>query len=77
MDSGSDSVEIAGELIAVGTSLYHVRTNEVVWYRGTRDGRVRLHSVDDSFALTRSDFESLVSRGDLVVESLPPGHPRP
>lgn len=76
MASGPDTVEIGGELIEVGTSLYHVRTNEVVWYQGLRDGNVRLESVDDSFALTESDFETLVSRGDLVVESRPPGHPQ-
>lgn len=68
----TDVTEVDGERIEIGTALYHVGTNEIIWCRGREGNLVRLETVDTTFSMLLSDFEHLVVGGDLVVESRPP-----
>lgn len=61
-------MEINGQLLTPGTSLFHTRTNEVFWYRGMKDGQVQLESFRDDLELPLSMFRDKVAIGDLIIE---------
>ncbi|GAB7120755.1 hypothetical protein JCM9743_32240 [Natrinema sp. JCM 9743] len=62
------TLEINGQLIWGGQSLYHTRTNEVFWYMGVEDGQVHLEGLQDTLELSLAVFREKVSVGDFEIE---------
>ncbi|AGB34118.1 hypothetical protein Natpe_4428 (plasmid) [Natrinema pellirubrum DSM 15624] len=62
------TLEINGQLIWGGQSLYHTRTNEVFWYMGVEDSQVKLEGLQDTLELSLAVFREKVSVGDFEIE---------
>lgn len=72
MDPDRRPIEVSGETIPPGTSLYHTRTEEVLWYEGRGDGFVQLDTVDGAIEMPEKGFRTNILTGNIRVERRPP-----
>lgn len=61
-----------GAQLRRGTSLYHSRTEEVLWVTTVKRDTVRLTSLTDTFEMKREHLVRQVGEGDIVIETQPP-----
>lgn len=71
--TSTPGVEVNGEVVDVGTSLFNTDTGEVYWYSGVTEGSVHLQGVEQSIQIDMTVFRRLLRDGDLEIESQPPG----
>jgi hypothetical protein len=62
------------EVVRPGTSLFKPDTGDVFWYQKVEDESVYLEGVRRDVELAVDCFRSLITDGDLIVESQPPGY---
>lgn len=71
MDSDRQQIEVGGETITPGTSLFHTRTEKVLWYEGRADGYVHLARVDGDLEMPEKGFRVNILTGNIRVEGRP------
>lgn len=74
MGSERRVLEVNGQTIRNGTSLFDAQAEEVMWYAGVRDGYVQLDKVDTQIEMPIGAFKTHILTGDILVEASPPGH---
>lgn len=65
------SVEVGGERVRRGTSVYHTTHNRVLWIDDILDGVVVLGTLDRTVRVSLEAFRINVENGTLKIESKP------
>lgn len=63
------AVEIEGQPIRQGTSIFDTLTNGVMWFNDVHGGYVELDTLDGITRMTRSQFVARVRNRTLIIES--------
>ena len=71
METDLDRLELAGEVVVVGSSLFVQSTGEVAWVSAIHDDHLRIETVDDAGAISVDQFAAKLACGDIVLESSP------
>ena len=71
MGTEPPGLTVDGNEIRAGTSLFHKRTQEVLWVRDVHEEYLQLETVSEAFKIHRTQFERQMVEGNIVVESRP------
>lgn len=73
MDERVPAVEVDGDRIRTGTSVYHTVGNRVLWVDDIVGDVVVLGTVERTVRVSKEVFRKNVEDGTLKIESKPPG----
>lgn len=75
MDESVPAVEVGGQRIRPGTSIYHTVGNRVLWVDAILGDVVVLGTVDRTVRVSKEVFRKNIENGTLKIEDPGPGVP--
>lgn len=75
MDSEPPALQVNGQAIVKGTSLFHTETSEIYWVDRIGDERVVLDGLDGQLTKQLVEFRAAIRNEKIVVEARSPRHP--